>query len=75
MKDSKEKLKQKILEEEDYIYCPRLSNSVRKLMDRNQYGVDDDRLSKILLMSKKEINKHYNNAIKKIRKALNIEGD
>lgn len=68
----KDIIKKQIMEEEDFIYCPRLGYSLTKLIDKNPDGVDDERLEKLLLMPKDEINKWYQNAIIKIRQFLNI---
>ena len=69
----KEVIKDRILSEEDFIYCPRLGNSVEKLIEKNPSGVNDERIQKILLLSKKDLNQWYNNAIMKLRKKLNIK--
>ena len=65
-------LKKRILEEEDFIYCPRLGNSLSKLVQKNPDGVEDERIEKVLLMSQKDIKKWYNSALEKLRNALNI---
>ena len=66
-------LKKRILEEEDFIYCPRLGNSLSRLLEKNANGVNDERIKKVLLISQDEIHLWYNNAIEKLRKALKIE--
>ena len=71
MKDKKA-IKQKIQKDEDFIYCPRLGNSLKRLMDKNPDGVEDDRIMKVLLMSKKELELTYNGALEKLRKALGV---
>lgn len=69
---NKKAIKQKISEEEDFIYCPRLGNSLEKLMNLvdNSSGVSDERICKVLLISKKELDTIYNSALSKIKKAL-----
>lgn len=69
MKDKKA-IKKRIQTEEDFIYCPRLGNSLRRLLEKNPDGVGDDRIQKVLLMSKAEIDEKYNEIIVKLRKAL-----
>lgn len=69
MKDKK-MLKKKIMESEDFIYCPRLGNSLAKLIDRYPDGIEDDRIQKVLLISAKELNEIYKSAIEKLRNAL-----
>ena len=60
------------MEDEDFIYCPRLGNSLGQLMDitDNSTGVSDERICKVLLISKKELDSIYNSALVKLRKAL-----
>lgn len=71
MKD-KDLIKKRIFQEEDYIYCPRLSNSVEKLFKKNQFGIDDERICKVLLITPVELKKFYASAIEKLRKKLNL---
>lgn len=66
MKDKKT-LRKKIMEDPDFIYCPRLGNSLSKLLDKHPDGIEDDRIEKVLLMSKKEIEKTYESALEKLR--------
>ena len=66
MKDKKV-LKEKILQDEDFIYCPRLGNSVEQLLKKNPDGIDEERMSKVLLLTEDEISDIYNKALKKIK--------
>jgi len=69
----KDSLRKRILEEEDFIYCPRLGNSLERLIDKNPSGVENERIEKVLLMSQEEVEKWYNSAIDKLRKALRVK--
>lgn len=69
MKDKKI-LKKKIMEDEDFIYCPRLGNSLDRLVQKHPDGIDDERIQKVLLISAKELNEIYESAIKKLRKSM-----
>jgi hypothetical protein len=69
---NKELIKQRILEEEDFIYCPRLGNSVKRLIETNSEGIDEQRMSRVLLVSVDEIGIIYASAIKKIKKSLGL---
>lgn len=70
MKD-KVALKNKIEQEEDFIYCPRLGNSLKKLIERYPDGIDDERIQKVLLISAEELSEIYTSAIEKLRNSLN----
>lgn len=69
MKD-KRVLKKKIMEDPDFIYCPRLGNSLRKLVDKHPDGIDEERIEKVLLMSTKEVEATYLSALEKLRKVM-----
>ena len=72
MKDKKA-VKAKIREDDDFIYCPRLGNSLNKLIEKNPDGVDDERIMKVLLMDEKELELCYTSALRKLRAALGVE--
>ena len=69
MKDKKA-LRKKIMEDPDFIYCPRLGNSLSKLMDKHPDGIDEERIQKVLLMTAKEVEATYNSALEKLRKQM-----
>jgi hypothetical protein len=70
---NKDEIKKKIMEDDDFIYCPRLGNSVKKLLQKNPDGIDDERMSKVLLMSVGEVEKLYKSALEKIKQGIGIE--
>ena len=72
MKDKK-MLKTKIMEDEDFVYCPRLGNSLKKMIEKHPDGIDDERIQKALLLSAKELEEIYESAIKKLRDAFQDE--
>ena len=67
---NKKALRKKIKSDPDFVYCPRLGNSLTKLMDKHPDGIDDERIEKVLLMSAKEIEETYNSALEKLRKSI-----
>jgi len=71
-KKEKSMLKERIEKESDFIYCPRLGNSLKKFVNTHSNGVDDERICKVLLINQKELDEIFESAIKKIRKKLNI---
>ena len=74
MKDG-DKLKKKIAADDDFIYCPRLGNSMARLLEKNPLGVNDDRIKKVLLMDDEEFEETYKSALNKLRSALNVGED
>lgn len=72
--DKKQKdIKDLIDSDEDFIYCPRWGNSLKKIIEKHPDGLDDDRISKVLLISVEEVRDIFESAIKKIRKMIGIE--
>jgi len=74
-KKDKNTAKEKILSDEDFIHCPRLGNSLKNLIDKNPEGIDDERISKVLLISEEEVKKLYNSALEKFRKIMGVKID
>lgn len=72
MKKNNKETKHKIMTEEDFIYCPRLGNSLKNLIEKNPEGVDDDRIARVLLMKKEEVEKTFMKAIEKLRQKIGI---
>ena len=62
----------KIKNDEDYIYCPRLNNSLKSFVNTHPDSVDEERIAKVLLIDVNEVKAIFNNAIKKIRKKLKL---
>ena len=65
-------LKKRIKEDPDYIYNPKMGNSLSKMVNRYPDGIEDKKIAKVLLMSVDEINKIYNKIILSIRKKLSL---
>lgn len=66
-------VKKRIEEEEDFIYCPRLNNSLKKLISKNPEGVSDERICKVMIIEQEELDEIYESALQKFRKALGME--
>lgn len=67
-----EEKKLKLMEEEDFIDCPKFNNSIKQLIEKNPEGVDDETIAKVLNMSVEEVEETYQNAIKKLQKYLEL---
>jgi hypothetical protein len=66
----KSELIKRILQEEDYIRCPKFSNSLNKFLSRNFDGVENSTIARLLMMSEDEVEKIYEEAIAKLRKSM-----
>ncbi len=65
-----EEKKLKLTQEEDFIDCPKFNNSIRQLIEKNPDGVDEETIAKVLNMTVEDVEKTYENAIKKLKKSL-----
>lgn len=70
---NKAKVKKKIEDEPDFIYCPRLGNSLEKFANMYPEGVDNEKIAKVLLMEQEEVDALFESAINKIRKNLKLK--
>lgn len=64
--------KAKILQDEDFVDCPKFKNSIKKIKEKNPDGIDDKLIAEILLLTPEELETLYLNSLQKIRKHLNI---
>jgi hypothetical protein len=70
-KNAKEKtIKEKIDTDEDFINSPSHRNSLRVFMSKNVEGVDNARISKVLMITEKEVEEAYQFALAKIKKQM-----
>lgn len=63
----------KIQEDDDYVHCPKLDNSLKKVLNKNPDGLPDNKIADMLCISIDEVEIIYQSAIKKIRQKLKIE--
>jgi hypothetical protein len=66
-------IKDKIADDADFILCPKFGNSIKKLIETYNDGIDNAKIAKVLLMTEKEVEETYQSAINKIRQYLNIK--
>lgn len=66
----KKYLKQRILEEEDYIRCPKFSNSLSKFLAKNEDGADNATIAKFLMISEEEVEEMYQEIVLSLRKKM-----
>lgn len=62
--------KRKIIEDEDFIDCPKMKNSLKKMVEKNPEGIGNETIAKVLNMTEKEVEDAYNSAIEKLKKSL-----
>lgn len=69
-KMDKDEIQRKIKEEEDYIRSPKCSNSLTKFLAKNPDGVEDNVISRLLMMTEEKIKELYAEAVKMLRKDM-----
>lgn len=70
---SKDLTKKRILEEPDYIKCPKLWNSLSKYTNNNEI-TPDAIIARLLMISVEDVEKIYNEAIDILKESL-VESD
>jgi hypothetical protein len=63
----KNEIQRRIQEEEDYIRCPKCSNSVNKFLSRNPDGAEDSVIARFLMVSEEKVKELYLEAVKMLR--------
>lgn len=63
----KDEVQRRIKEEEDYIRCPKCSNSLTKFVAKNPEGVENKIIGRLLMLPEEKINEIYREAIKRLR--------
>lgn len=66
----KDEIKKRVLEEEDYIRSPKFSNSLKKFLAKNDDGVDDSVIARLLSMSEEEVDAIYQQAVQELREEM-----
>ena len=69
----KNEILKKILEEEDYIRCPKFSNSLNRFTEKNDGGVENSTIARLLMMTEEEVERVYQEAIEQLREDMEDE--
>jgi hypothetical protein len=68
----KKTIKERIESEEDFINAPSCKNSLKELLKKNPEGVDNERIAKVLMMEEIEVEKTFQEALKKIKESMTV---
>jgi hypothetical protein len=66
----KSEMLKKILEDDDYVRCPKFSNSLNKFTQKNSEGVENSTIARLLMMTEEEVEKSYQEAVAILREAM-----
>lgn len=70
VKMDKDELQKRVTNEEDYIRCPKFSNSLTKFIAKNSEGVEDSTIARLLMIPEEKVEEIYEEAIKKLREDM-----
>ncbi len=68
---SKEDIKKRILEENDFVKSYKHSNSLTKFLSRNIKELDDSTIARLLMIEKNEVEEIYQKAVELLKKGMN----
>lgn len=66
----KDDIQKRIQEDEDYIKCPKCSNSVDKFVAKNPKGVDNAVIGRLLVMPEEKVEEIYEEAVELLKKDM-----
>jgi hypothetical protein len=66
----KDDIQKRILEDEDYIRCPKFSNSITKFVAKNPEGVEDNVIGRLLVIPEEKVEEIYQEAIEILKKDM-----
>jgi hypothetical protein len=69
----KPEIVEKIINDDDFVHCPKLDNSLKKVLEKNPDGLEDNKIAEMLGMTLDDVEKNYQSAVNKIRQKLNIK--
>jgi predicted CopG family antitoxin len=69
----KNEILEKILHEEDYIRCPKFSNSINKFTEKNSEGAENATIARLLMMTEEEVERVYQEAVQMLREEMEDE--
>jgi hypothetical protein len=63
-------LTKRVTEEEDYIRCPKFSNSLTKFLAKNSEGVENSVIARLLMIPEEKVEEIYDEAVQRLRKQM-----
>ena len=66
----KSEMLKRILDDEDYVRCPKCSNSLNKFTQKNSEGVENSTIARLLMMTEEEVEAKFQEAVKMLREEM-----
>jgi len=71
----KDELKQKIMEDEDFIKAPKYANSLNRFLAKNERKLDSAAIGRLLLITEEEVDQLYEQSVIQLRKGMTEDED
>lgn len=71
----KSDIQKRINEEEDYVRCPKFSNSLNKFLAKNDDGVENSVIARLLMIPEEKVEEIYDQAVDKIKAEMAEEDE
>jgi len=71
----KDELKQKIMEDEDFIKAPKYANSLNRFLAKNERKLDNGAIGRLLLITEEEVDQLYEQSVIQLRKGMTEDED
>lgn len=68
----KQLAKKLIQTDEDFVFSQKYDFSLKKMLDKNPAGLDDEAIAKALMITVEEVEEEFLMAVAKIKKALGL---
>jgi hypothetical protein len=65
----------RVTDEEDYIRCPKFSNSLTKFLAKNSEGVENSVIARLLMIPEDKVEEIYDEAVQKLRREMADQDD
>jgi hypothetical protein len=75
MAANKSDIKNRILNDPDYVRCPKTSNSLTKFLTKNPDGAEDSTIARLLMVDEDDIPELYDEAVEMLRESMKSEND
>lgn len=72
---SKEDISKRIQGEEDYIRAPKFQNSLAKFVSKNDEGVDNATIARVLMINKEKVEEIYNESVEMLREQMSKDDE
>ena len=70
----RDSIAKRVRDEEDYVRCPKCSNSLAKFLAKNSEGVENSVIARLLMIPEEKVEEIYQEAVQQLRAEM-VEKD